>query len=120
MNAGLARFSYKEHTGYVSRTSVPGRTWAPSAEELLEFEKGLPAYLKAELPEGLEGTKGWYRQYSGSIDERGVRILEVAFFCEVSNLKGWGEYPVLVLGAGSCHFEVFYDTDSRKFTYLPG
>ncbi|RZJ06153.1 MAG: hypothetical protein EON89_01155 [Brevundimonas sp.] len=96
--------------------------WRPSAGDILELERRLPAAIAAapEARDMLEGRppEGWLRQYVGLVRD-GRRYIYGNYSPARGGFGGdWRRTPMIVCDGGPDFFGVEYDVEGRRFTHL--
>lgn len=131
----------------VVRVSVPGRegvifpaaqvprhldsdggAWTPTAEQVTDAERGLPAYLAAatprlpaSVPPGAAQRiaarlQGYARQYFG-VSWAGRRLLYINCI-PADHRADWRARPVFVRDGGESFFHLMYDPESGEYSGL--
>jgi hypothetical protein len=104
----------------IIRTGKDPKTWTPTKADIIEAERLLSARFLKEKAEGHFETerlfKNYTRQYHGSIDENGKRIIWVNCFCGKRNAKDeiWETQDITVSDGGDCYFNVKIDLKEKK------
>jgi hypothetical protein len=104
-----------------------GGAWTPSAEQVAEAERRLPAYLATAAPALPASVRpgaaqriaarldDYGRQYFG-VSWKGRRLLFIN--CLTADQSAWRARPVFVEDGGESFFHLVYDPESGEFSGL--